>query len=622
MPENDFGILFVHGIGQQKSGETLHATAGPLLAWLARNHVKFESVKTVLKPGAGEMAITELTWTPLGSPPVKVLLAESCWAEVFESPSAFQFAKWLYGPGSTVLVSQMAEWCLDVAYRFVDAVNWPLKLLGTAWNPPMRADGLQVSLGCLVAVGTLLLIPPFQILILILAVLAAVPFLQIGTLAGTVLRNISSILGDAYVFSEGFLDREAIRSKIQEDLRWLNERCRQTALVAHSQGAAAAVEAVRQGDPRPGLLVTYGSGWRKLRQLRSRELNVTVVCEFVLPAISVAGFWIFTSDAPGAAAVGVILILSLVWAGSTAVAEVAQAESDLVNETSAILATGLRWVDMIAAMDPVPGGMLFRWQQRAGRQREGRRITWNGFAGSTGSFQTVLVVNQDNPLSDHTAYWRSTDFIRNLAVALQAFSKKPLFPAPALEESRWSYAYQHLRCMVRNVSHGATYALAAVLYWRADEEVRRAMTLAIPWVSHALKGMLDGAESQAPAVAWLLGALVIVGVTVAWTQLVSGRVWEIWDRHRVTAGWLSRTVERVLGLLYLASAGLPIYFLLAGLETGKIATAASVAAASARWAALHSIDFLMIAPLAALAIMLLAAVVLKLWELARRWRAG
>lgn len=77
MPEHDFGILFVHGIGQQKSGETLHATAGPLLEWLARNQVKIEFGKTVLKPGAGEMAITELTWTPLGSPTVKVLLAES-----------------------------------------------------------------------------------------------------------------------------------------------------------------------------------------------------------------------------------------------------------------------------------------------------------------------------------------------------------------------------------------------------------------------------------------------------------------------------------------------------------------------------------------------------------------
>ena len=77
MPEHDFGVLFVHGIGQQKSGETLHATAGPLLAWLSRNQVEFESAKTVLKPGTGERAITELTWTPRGSPAVKVLLAES-----------------------------------------------------------------------------------------------------------------------------------------------------------------------------------------------------------------------------------------------------------------------------------------------------------------------------------------------------------------------------------------------------------------------------------------------------------------------------------------------------------------------------------------------------------------
>ena len=78
----------------------------------------------------------------------------------------------------------------------------------------------------------------------------------------------------------------------------------------------------------------------------------------------------------------------------------------------------------------------------------------------------------------------------------------------------------------------------------------------------------------------------------------------------------------VLGLLYLASAGLPIYFLLAGLESGKIATAAGVAAASARWAAIQSIDFLMIAPVAVLAIILLGAGTLTLWELARRWRAG
>jgi hypothetical protein len=585
-PKFDVGILFVHGIGRHPTGETLTSTAGPLLEWLEESRVDLAFGRTVLKPDGAGAALSEVVIQDGANVNgLNVLLAESCWAETFEGPSSLEFAKWIYGPGTSILVRQMAEWVIEAQFRIVELANLPFKLAGfPGFSLPDINDGsFLLPQACLIGLAALVLVPPFQVLILLLAALSTVPFLQIGSAASQALRALASVLGDAEVFCQGVLGRQAIETKVMEDLADLKGKCRKTVLAAHSQGAAIALEGLSVSKQRPDLLITYGSGWRKLQQLQdtAKGAQITRFCQFILPIVT-AAFVVFVvgNSRLSACFAFLVYVLFVVQLGWHALLQARKVETQLLQNMKSILERGkMRWVDIVATLDPVPAGILLRWEGRSERRRTGRWVRWAQFSDI---FKTCLVVNTENPVADHTSYWQSPDFLRSFAETLAA-DGTPICTAAAFAERTWSYAYRRFRCRLRNVCHVAIYAMAAYLYWRADSEVRRTLPLFVPFVATELKSVLEGLQAYAPAIAWLLGALAMVGVAFAWTHLVSGPVWTAWDRHRGRKSGPAKIFEAGLFLLYLFSVGLPLYFLYLGAKSGRIETAAIQLGLFANW---------------------------------------
>src|SRR5207248_3278939 len=79
-------------------------------------------------------------------------------------------------------------------------------------------------------------------------------------------------VGDSYAFLKRPIQRSAVTGQFHRDLRWVSDRCDQMVIVAHSQGAAVAHLALRQGLPSKRneencRLITFGSGLKKLEEL-------------------------------------------------------------------------------------------------------------------------------------------------------------------------------------------------------------------------------------------------------------------------------------------------------------------------------------------------------------------
>jgi pimeloyl-ACP methyl ester carboxylesterase len=96
---------------------------------------------------------------------------------------------------------------------------------------------------------------------------SVLPWFWLAQRAQAVRFILTRIIGDAFVVSASDAERAAILGSIDRDLKWLSERCTNVALVGHSQGAMLAYLACRERPSNVRMLITLGSGIRKLRAL-------------------------------------------------------------------------------------------------------------------------------------------------------------------------------------------------------------------------------------------------------------------------------------------------------------------------------------------------------------------
>jgi hypothetical protein len=116
--------------------------------------------------------------------------------------------------------------------------------------------------------GTLLVVVPLQLLLVVLYVLSLLPIEEVKKQVLRVTTRLSEIIGDSYVFVASPVMRSAITSKLLADLGWLETKCDKVIVLAHSQGAAVAFDALRdRPDDKPVYLITYGAGIRKLFEM-------------------------------------------------------------------------------------------------------------------------------------------------------------------------------------------------------------------------------------------------------------------------------------------------------------------------------------------------------------------
>jgi hypothetical protein len=275
----DFGVLFVHGIGQQAQGQTLTAWADPVIRWL----------ETWLRPTSVRVGATELGPLPedpaapahleleIDFPeperpgPDRWLLAEAWWAQAFGLPQFRELAVWGFLMLPWAVMTHFASRLQRTWSRGRSQVGAP----PTGWRPKLReamARVPQVAWQSLVLLMAVVLFPVLAIGVLIVVVLGAVPVPWVRQVAVAVQRLLSASVGDSFVLLSSPAREHAIVTRVERDLRWLTGRCQRIAVIGHSQGAAIAhrtLRRLRHDQHKLAQLVTFGSGQTKLADLEA-----------------------------------------------------------------------------------------------------------------------------------------------------------------------------------------------------------------------------------------------------------------------------------------------------------------------------------------------------------------
>ncbi len=316
-----FGVLFVHGMGEQQRGDTLLGFGEPIVKFLRRWVIEDARARpdgTFLEPeGMTEdcrvslKAARERAQQPrqardaanatdpfksnidlhnvqairvLGPDPnvpshatIKVkcrpdlqpwLLAESWWATDFK-PATF---------------TDVLNWGVRVVpFVLLDTARYQIKTLWEAPRPgrgqpqPREGEkGLNIS-DLLQLAFTVILGPITYSILLLLMPVASIPFRR--GLLGNLMLRLARSLGDPYLLLSSPIRLASMVERVHHDIRWLqDEGCTGIAIVAHSQGAAVAHHALRsfpKDDRKVPItrFVTIGAAIEKLHYLQQLDMR-------------------------------------------------------------------------------------------------------------------------------------------------------------------------------------------------------------------------------------------------------------------------------------------------------------------------------------------------------------
>ncbi len=398
-PVRSLGVLLVHGIGDQRRGHTLTRFGEPLFMclerWMKHHGGGAELSRVTVREDPTERrspahAIVRLWVQPTATgnqkqpaesvvtPPQETTwrLAESTWADTFERPGFGSVAFWSIRVVPWMTLTQFAD-------RLSDALR--------------EGEVARALLGFAYLVVTFPLALLLQMLVLLLLPISLVPVLR--PVVAPVQRWIAGFIGDSYVLLTSRFQFQSMVSKVQEDLEWLAERCDVIAVLAHSQGAAVAHEALRQAKPpKVELLVTFGSALARLKALRhvmDRARGMLTASSLVtMSALVVAALYLWHLRGGGSLAYAVLGVWSLGILLALAAYVMPFTLKDINELCHAdqgfALAEGTAWEDYYATADPVPNGPMFAEPYHyMTRSRE--------------------VYNGANVFTDHATYWRNQD---------------------------------------------------------------------------------------------------------------------------------------------------------------------------------------------------------------------
>jgi hypothetical protein len=194
------------------------------------------------------------------------LLTEAWWADAFPPPTYAELVSWSV---------RAAPWsiALHVAQRY-----WQAARRGGAWW-----RGWALARAVVEVLLALALSPLLVALLAAMLLVGLLPVPQLRALILTVQSTLTATVGDSLAFVGSPLRAALVRTRVRQALARLEERCRRTVVVAHSQGAAVVLEALGGMDdaapeeapaepphPPPRLtLLTLGAGINKLAALRA-----------------------------------------------------------------------------------------------------------------------------------------------------------------------------------------------------------------------------------------------------------------------------------------------------------------------------------------------------------------
>jgi hypothetical protein len=317
--------------------------------------------------------------------------------------------------------------------------------------------------------------------LVLMLIIAAVPFSALRKWLGTVQQVLAASIGDSYTFVARPFEAAAIVGQVRRDLRWLSDRCDCLVIIAHSQGAAVSFEAIRYAVPiKLRLFFTLGSGLRKLVELKhimasegrfQRAAYLTLGGLLLAPVALalISGLYGNPAVLSEEPLFGMILSAEALISVALLVAGLADFARgfgrDLARESGATLAEKeMRWVDCYATADAVPNGATFETLPTIP-------------AGDTPKQFSIEVCNSRSVSADHTSYWANLDeFVSIVAAALQ-LSGVPGLPAITTIDANWLTAIRRRRrwrvafLVSARWSAAAGAVAALVRYWCEYSEI-------------------------------------------------------------------------------------------------------------------------------------------------------
>jgi hypothetical protein len=600
----ELGVVFVHGIGQQTRGSTLVQAGDSLIFWLrrwiggARSKSAGSAPDPALDPHGDvrlpDAAIRIRLNRPQEPPYAELcirmpgdgtedgragsaagrfwLLCESWWADAF-APSQFaEFFSWSLRTVPWTFASHFGtaarRWTKRLWRQYGDLVDFTKALVESHRGTPLYwvyfpvaflgvllglvLNGVIMVAGMLLAGSIVAILSLFAIVsTLVLLLIALPPVPQLRAVARSLQQMLSATVGDSHVLVTSPVQATAIVTQVRNDLQWLADRSETVAVVAHSQGAAVAHEALRQGLPRglpPDrlLLFTFGSGLKKLEGLRAIASDqaragwmpavglLTLVAGIVLVVgLSVADFRLH-SILWGC----FVIFYGVMFIGQGMLA--ATRDRPKIGDFASQERFGTEWVDCFASRDPVPNGPLFDEDEQPSYLR----------------VRAIEVHNHAAWWSDHTRYWRNHDqFVAAVACALGKIVALRLDGLQPLDAERLHVARHRRKWRVQWLRRTRLAAglLAAVLplalvdrLGAIGEAVRPHLAGLDQWPLQPLvRPLMWGANVVGPA---LLGTLSVV-VLVAATYLVIAVGWRWWDAHDQKAFFGRKDYDLCLGVV-------------------------------------------------------------------------
>lgn len=553
------GVLFVHGLGDEKRGHTLLWAGEPLAQWLQRWLDEFEAEVASSKSRTTLSDTYEAIIDPHhpDAPPHAYLsfrqhdellqrdpqwiLAESWWAPTFVSASFSDLVAWGLSIGPFML-----QRIVNLPIDRLSNVESQNGTYATSWLP--RLIAWLASLVILLVAQIL-----FPLYVVGLLVLALVP--PLSNLASSAQFALAGWIGEAYVMATSPLRLAAMTTQVQRDIEWLcTQGCRRVAVIAHSGGGPVAYDAL--SDPRfklnaeRTLLLTYGSAKRKQDIMRHliadrsfffalSPLMRVLFLGCLLPSLPL----LFVGDplkwvGLGLLSTAIILFSILVLQGwhfnrildgltttkNEAVAPAWSAESRFDDE----LPASVDWQDFGAVAD-----LVSEEYPREQAIRPSRSYTVN---------------NLDSLLQDHGAYWANyEEFVPHVARLLHelAPSRGEYSPGPGWQ---WGKHDDDIltQAKTRRGSRVRIYfesGLLSILLWLTIcvglwPNMKVFSGPLVGLLAHLLPGLPQSWADGAASVPFLTASagILLLGAGVAiWHQLLLFPAWRWWSRQETTA---------------------------------------------------------------------------------------
>ena len=587
-----FGVLFVHGMGEQQRGDTLLGFGEPIVKFLRRwvlddpriqpdgslltppgtegvppagkdpavasdpfkSNIDLHNVQAIRVLGSDPNVPSHATIKVRNRPDLQPwLLAESWWATDFK-PATF---------------TDVLNWGVRVVpFVLLDTARYQARTLGLIprdkTKPPRVSEkGRNIS-DALQLAFTVITGPFMYAILLLLMPIASIPFLR-GMLGNLMLRLARS-LGDPYLLLSSPIRLASMVERIHHDIRWLqDQKCAGIAIVAHSQGAAVAHHALRSFPEEHRKVpitrfVTIGAAIEKLHYLQQIDVRgKNLLRGGLLQAIAAMGVllsvlfawripeWRRLNEAWGYESLILtvtlwLLFTTLFWLGPKLLdalgvielVEYKEPKTDDLWDREHHNRPGMptaKWIDLYARADPVSLGPIEWLNTETPHPLDDPEAT------------SAEIRNQDSMLFDHTTYWQNTSqFMVPLVGGLCRDTgwdtdildlHRPIFRQASDERaSRLNWLDRAGLGLVLTVI-GTTLALMAR---RAIDDTGIALKRPIAFVADQwaipFEGVIRGQVGGGPVAEGVLGVATLSLVAIAYHAILVKGAWRRWDDAR------------------------------------------------------------------------------------------